>query len=152
MPGSRVTGMHVQLKQNRQILCNSIAAQNPMQFLCNQHMKPSGCLKQHHSDPAPLEVWLLGVSWDPLLPGEVLALCFLFLLPSPLAGLPPLGLLFLRGPELMVAGVCLPFCTQQRCKSENGRPVWFNAKFGTNWACAGLKFLSPLNSPCHRLS
>lgn len=65
-------------------------------------------------DSIPPEVLLLGASCDSLLLGEVLTLCFLFLVPSPLAGLPPLGLVLLRGPELMVPRVALPVCSARQ--------------------------------------
>ncbi len=72
---------------------------------------------------APPDVLLSRASCDSLLPGEVLALCFLFLLPSPLAGLPPFGLLLLRGPELMVPGVALPFCTKPTAPFQSAS-IW----------------------------
>ena len=60
----------------------------------------------------PPEVLLVGVSWDSLLLGEVLALCFLFLLLWPVPGLPLLGLLLFLVPEVIPPGVVLPFCRQ----------------------------------------
>lgn len=60
----------------------------------------------------PPEALLLGASCDPLMLGEVLVLCFLFLFLTRLAGFAPRGLV-LRPPELMGVGVALPVCTVQ---------------------------------------
>ena len=60
---------------------------------------------------SPPEALLLGAAWDSLLLGEVLVLCFLFLLLTPLAGFPPRGLLLLRRLELIGVGPALPVCT-----------------------------------------
>ena len=60
---------------------------------------------------SPPEALLLGPSCDSLCwLGEVLPLCFLFLLVRTAADLPLLGRLLLRGPDVIVAGVALPFC------------------------------------------
>lgn len=61
----------------------------------------------------PPEALLLGASCDPLMLGEVLVLCFLFLFLTPPAGFAPRGLVLLRTPELMGVGVALPVCTYQ---------------------------------------
>lgn len=65
-------------------------------------------LQGHDSHP---EALLLGVACDSLLLGEVLPLCFLFLLLGPSAALSPCALLLVRA--LVGTGVSLPVCTQQ---------------------------------------
>ena len=63
-------------------------------------------------ESSPPDALLLGASCDPLLLGEALLLCFLFLLLMPTAGFAPRSLLVVRTLELIGVGVALPVCTR----------------------------------------